>query len=278
MIKALNSTFKDITYQDSTHTYFHKDQPLQSVTQFLNSLKQPFDKNYWSVYKAYEFSGYPVKMIWNSRTSFKTGDKIIYLYDDHSHLKVQPEQILEQWEMEAIVGTTRGSYIHNFLENLENRLVDPISLPNVDFSTIETIKFYTSLRKAESLCKEWYNATKEYLVPIAMEFIIGDPKLGLAGRFDRLYFNLNTQEYEIWDFKTDKKLNYENKYSKLSLFNLPDCEYEKYSLQVSLYKKIVEDNLNIKLGQSRIVHFNIKEDAWSIIKAKDYTQLISEKL
>lgn len=278
MIKELNIAFKDIVYQDSAHTYFHKNQSLQSVTQFLSSLKQPFDKNYWAVYKAYEFSGHPVKMIWNSRTSFKVDDKIVYLSDDYTHLKVQPEQILEQWDIEALTGTTRGSYVHDYLENLEKRLIDPIPLPNIDLSTVETIKFYTSLRKAESLCKDWYHTTKEYLIPIAMEFIVGDATLELAGRFDRLYFNLNTQEYEIWDFKTDKKLNYENKYSKLKLFNLPDCEYEKYSLQVSLYKKIIEDNLGVKLGQSRIVHFNIKEETWSIIEAKDYTQLLTDKL
>ena len=278
MIKELNTTFKDIVYQDSTHTYFYKDKPLQSVTQFLSSLKQPFDKNYWSVYKAYEFSGYSVKMIWNSRTSFKVDDQVVYISDDYSHLKVQPEQILDQWELEALTGTTRGTYVHDYLENLEKRLTDPIQLPNIDLSTVDTIKFYNSLQKAEQLCKDWYFNTKDYLVPIAMEAIIGDVNLELAGRFDRLYFNLNTQEYEIWDFKTDKKINYDNKYSKLKLFNLPDCEYEKYSLQVSLYKKIIEDNTDVKLGQSNIVHFNIKENTWTIIEARDYTQLLTANL
>lgn len=278
MIKELNSAFKDIVYQDSTHTYFYKDKPLQSVTQFLSSLKQPFDKNYWSVYKAYEFSGFTVKMIWNAKTSFKANDKIVYLHDDHTHLKVQPEQVLEQWEIEARTGTTRGTYVHDYLENLEKRLLDPIPLPDLSLSILDTIKFYQSLKKAEDLCKRWYAETKQYLIPIAMEAIIGDPELGLAGRFDRLYFNITSQRYEIWDFKTDKKINYENKYSKLEKFNLPDCEYEKYSLQVSLYKKIIEDNLQIKLGTSRIVHFNIKEDSWTILDAKDYTQLLTDTL
>lgn len=278
MIKELNSAFRDIVYQDSTHTYFHKDTQLQSVTQFLNSLKQPFDKNYWSVYKAYEFSGYPVKMIWDSRTSFRVNDKIVYLSDDYSFLKVQPEQILEQWELDALTGTTRGTYIHNYLENLEKRLIDPIHLPNIDLSTIDAIHFYNSLHKAESLCKNWYSNTKEYLIPIAMETIIGDVGLGLAGRFDRLYFNNKTNNYEIWDFKTDKKINYENKFSKLKIFNLPDCEFEKYSLQVSLYRKIIEDNLKITLGESHIVHFNIKDNSWLNIQANNYTQLITDKL
>lgn len=276
MIKELNYAFKDIIYYDSTHSYFCQNQKLTSITTLLKNLSTPFDENYWCVYKAYEYSGFTVKMIWHSRTSFKANDKIINLYDDHSSLKVSPEQVLLQWERESLTGSTRGTYIHSYLESLEQRLGDPIPLPNIDLPTIDTIKFYQSLSKAEFLCKDWYNTTKNYLIPIQLEGIVGDSEKGIAGRFDRLYFNINTQEYEIWDFKTDKKISRENKYSKFKVFNLPECEFVKYSLQVSFYKKIIEDALQIKIGQSKIVHFDIKNEQWSIIEAADYTQLIQD--
>jgi len=119
---------------------------------------------------------------------------------------------------------------------------------------------------------------KNYLDPIAIEFMIGDLDLNIAGTFDRLYFNKKSNQYEIWDFKTDKKLDFQNKYQKLDLFDLDDCEFEKYSLQTSLYKYIIEKNTPIKLGTSHIVHFKFRDNSYDIIPCNDYTELIKEKL
>lgn len=286
MIEKLQTQFADIMYNDHHHTYTCDGKPLMSITKFLSTLKGKFHQEFWSTLKAYEFSGYKVKSIWNEYNKFliaKTNeepicfDDTIYLLDDHSHLKVTPDMVKEQWANDSLVGTTRGTFIHNYLEKLEARITDE---PNIEvpssLATGQAINYYNSLVNAKTLCKDYVQWARKNLILVAAEFSVGSPSLGLAGRFDRLYLNRQTGEYEIWDFKTDKQIRYKSNFGKLKLFNVPDCEFEKYSLQTSFYKKIIEDALEIKLGSSKIVWFNLKENKFEVIQTKDYTSLISK--
>lgn len=278
MIEALQTSFKHITYNDAQHRYFSNGGELLSVTKFLSSLKPRFQAEFWSIVKAYQFSGYETKTSWNNFSSFTANSDIISVYDDHSHLEVTPEDVLEQWKLDGLIGTTRGTYIHDFLENLENRITD---IPKIELipgmSIGESINYVNSLEVAKKLCQEYVEFAQDNLIMIAAEYIVGDVKLGLAGRFDRLYLNKDSGDYEIWDFKTDKQIRYKSNFGKLKGFNLPDCEIEKYSLQTSLYKKIIQDATGITLGTSRIVWFNLKENRYEIIDCKDYTNLLSNE-
>jgi len=285
MIVELNSAFKNVKYQDSTHTYFIEDKKLTSVTQFLSSLKEKFDKEYWSTYKAFEFSGFKPKYNWKDHQNrcFRLEDgtlitfESLQFYIDAYNLSVTPEDVQEQWYIENVQGTERGSYIHNYLECKEQRLLDLPKMPYVEsFDTIQTIKFYNSIKVGTSLADEFLTYSNENLIPVALEYIVGDPALGLAGRFDRLYWSIEDNEYQIWDFKTDKKIDYTSS-KKMGVFGVPDCTFEKYSLQTSLYKYIIESNINEKIGQSKIVYFDIRNKEWSIIPTTDYSQLIKEK-
>lgn len=286
MIEQLQTKFQDILYNDQQHRYFTRDGvELQSVTKFLSSLKPEFQSRFWSILKAYQFSGYKTKSIWNNFNKFLIStsetepihyDETVYLDDDHSHLDVFPEDVLEQWKLDGIVGKTRGSYVHAFLDNLENRITD---IPKTEIpeglGTGQAINYFNSLNVARELCINYVEWARENLVLVASEFSVGDPELGLAGRFDRLYFNKSTKKYEIWDFKTDKQIRYKSGFGNLKIFDLPDCEFVKYSLQTSIYRKIIEDALGIELGESNIVWFNLKENKYEIIQAMNYIPLIN---
>lgn len=286
MIEKLQEAFIEITYNDNQHRYYCQNKELQSVTKFLSSLKPKFNSEFWSIIKAYQFSGYTVKSKWGNTSSFELFEdnlpygaesRTVTIFDDHSHLPVTPEDVLEQWKLDGLIGTTRGTYIHDYLENLEKRITD---IPKIELipgmSIGEAVNYVNSIETAKNLCLDYVKFAQQNLIQIAAEFVVGDPRIGLAGRFDRLYFNKNTKEYEIWDFKTDKQLRYKSSFGKLNIFNVPDCEIEKYSLQTSLYKKIIQDNTSLKLGVSRIVWFNLKENKYEIIDCKDYVKLITD--
>lgn len=285
MIEQLQMSFGDILYHDESHTYTCNNVPLTSITKFLSSLKGKFHQEFWSTLKAYEFSGYKVKSIWNEYNKFLLSesddpihfDATVYLLDDHSHLRVTPEDVRNQWQLDSLVGTTRGTFIHNYLEKLEARVIDEprIEIP-LGLDTGSSINYVNSLINAKTLCKDFVSWAQKNLVLVAMEYSVGDTGLGLAGRFDRLYLNRQTGKYEIWDFKTDKQIRYKSSFGKLKIFNVPDCEFEKYSLQTSFYRKIIEDKLDVSLGESKIVWFNLKENKWEIIETKNYVPLITE--
>ena len=51
-----------------------------------------------------------------------------------------------------------------------------------------------------------------------------------------------------------------------------------YSLQLSLYKYIIEKNTNLKLGDSYIVWFNEKNETYKPIKCYDFQKEIVKML
>lgn len=89
-----------------------------------------------------------------------------------------------------------------------------------------------------------------------VEWMVGDEALGVAGTLDALLVSGNSGLAHIWDWKTGGKFNTVNRWEQLlAPFNdLDNCELSVYSLQVSLYRLIVERNTGLALGDSYIVH------------------------
>ena len=63
---------------------------------------------------------------------------------------------------------------------------------------------------------------------------------------------------------------------------IEECDLEIYSLQLSLYKLIIEKHTGIKLGKSYLVWFSHNNPSYKIIEAKDRTyyvnQIINERI
>lgn len=272
-------------YDDDKHIYTSSIQPdikFTSVTTFLKNLTPAFLTEYWSVRKAFEYSGYSIGKS-DFKSFFLINKKMVVPglsnIDDYQ-LSVTPSQIKEDWNKKAILGRGRGSHLHKYLEQLDNRDTTPVTQlycnkecdKYLDDETIPTFKVL------EQLAIQFKKETRDWLIPICMEFTVADYDWKIAGRFDRLYYNCNSGEYEIWDFKNDKQIDYSNKYQSFDLFDMDDCEFNKYSLQTSMYKAIIEKNTNIKLGTSYVVHFRFRDNEYNIIPCTDHTKLINEKL
>lgn len=126
--------------------------------------------------------------------------------------------------------------------------------------------------RTEVLCRmidKFHDDSRLTLIPIRAELIIGDEALGLCGMIDKLFYNTVSKEIEIWDYKTSKKIDRYSTYKKFftnRLSHLQDCEFVKFSLQLSAYKKIIEKNTNIKIGNSYICWINEVNDTYKVIK------------
>ncbi len=277
----LELAFCDIVYNDIYHTYTNRktEQKFISVTQFLGKLKPAFDELYWSTSKAFQYNGYTCTKTKKGFTAKRETIKLSIVPGETDlsifNLKPSVEDVVSQWNYERELGTSRGSYLHACLENLDKKDITPVDIEKFYYTT--STEQEEPFEILERLAIK-FKSESEYLIPIANEFVVGDLDLGIAGKFDSLYYNLRSQQYEIWDFKTDKKFERSSIYGKIALFNLDDCEFEKYSLQTSLYKYIIEKNTPIKLGTSHIVHFKFRDNSYDIIPCNDYTELIKEKL
>lgn len=166
------------------------------------------------------------------------------------------DYVRNMWKEIGEESASVGSEVHKYAENL---------FFNKHYTTEWNPRTETLCRMIDSFYKE----SRFRLIPIRAELIVGDEALGLCGMIDKLFYNTVSQQIEIWDYKTSKKIDKYSKYKNFmtnGLNHLQDCEFNKFSLQLSTYKKIIEKNTNIKIGNSYICWINEVNDTYKVIK------------
>lgn len=248
----LFTKFNNITFLDKPHKYFLGTQEMISVTTLIHNYQESFDENYWSDYKSKE-------------------------------LNIPQYKIKRAWDFINKKGTMKGSLIHDYAENkFLNKVFDyPHELILNEFGFDPIINEYKITKKHVD---NFIKISKNKLIPIKTELVVYDIESLVAGMLDMLFFNIKENEYQIWDHKTNKILTLENKSKYLNgiLSTLEDCDIEIYSLQLALYKYIIEKNTSMKLGKSYIVWYSHNNTNFQIIETKnrDYhvKQIINERI
>lgn len=114
----------NICFAEKEHIYWDQTDPSAkyvSVTTLIHSFTQPFDKEFWSAYKALEklVDGEMWKMLKKELLQTKRFDKeILSNYDisENDFNKTQ-QDILDAWQQENFKSCERGTAIHAQLEN-----------------------------------------------------------------------------------------------------------------------------------------------------------------
>jgi hypothetical protein len=241
----LFTAFNDVTFYDEPHKYYLDGKELISVTTLIGNYKEEFNEKYWSEYKGNQFG-------------------------------VTPEEIVRAWKFINKKGTIRGSAIHDYAENLfQNKKFEyPKQLILNEFGFDPVLHTYNICKKHVD---KFYNDVQGKLIPIRTELVVYDRESLIGGMLDILFWNVKTKEFQIWDWKTNKEFTYVMKDRHLinDLYLLEDCDLELYSLQLGLYKYIIEKNLQIKLGKSYIVWYSHNNDNYKIIETKDRSYYIN---
>ena len=161
----------------------------------------------------------------------------------------------------------KGSIGHDYAENLflNKKFEYPEQQILTEFGFDPIIKEYEITKRH---IDKFYLDVKKVLIPIKTEYVIFDKELYIGGMVDMLFFN---KKSGMFDYKTNKDFSYENEKNYLSgeLFMLQECDLEIYSLQLEMYKQIIEKYVPIELGQSHLVLFSHNNDDYKVIKTKD---------
>ena len=113
-----------VCYSDADHVYWDETtkQKYISVTTLIGKYEQPFDKDFWSLYKAVEKTLTPEQFKTQKKRMLDT--KAVKLDSICSDLDVDKktilsaqQDILDEWYVTNKESTDRGTKIHNDLEN-----------------------------------------------------------------------------------------------------------------------------------------------------------------
>lgn len=212
----LNNHIRDerIRFDEEPHIYYIDGKSYdESVTKFIHSLFPCFDAD---------------KVINNMKRSKKWNTSPYYGMTD--------DEIKNQWENNRIISSESGTKLHKDIELFYN---------DIDINN-DSIEFKYFLK---------FNNDFNYLSPYRTEWEIFDEDYKLAGSIDMVYFNNTNNTYEIYDWKRSKEIKkfnqFENGFGDLN--HLPNCNFWHYSLQLNIYKRILETKYNINISKLCLV-------------------------
>lgn len=251
----------NICFNEDEHIYWDVTCPEQkfvSVTTMIHSFTQPFDKDFWSAYKALE--KLLDKESWaiekKSLLNTKKFDKVLLeMYDiTENDFNREQQSILDAWDEENRRSCERGTKIHADLENSFYTKKKDIDISKFQIGG----KF--SCEKGRTELDMEYGIYPEYLISRVSE----DGKLRVAGQIDLLVKKGN--KIIICDWKTNKKIetksffNSKTKSSvkmKYPLNNIEDTNYWHYTLQLSTYAWMLQKlNPEFEIEDLVMIHFD----------------------
>ena len=203
------TSFNDITFHDEPHKYYFDNRELISVTTIIHRYQEEFNEDYWSKYKSDEYS-------------------------------LTQREVLRAWNFINKKGTMKGSAIHDYAENLFQNKVFPYPKELIldEFGFDPVLTEYEITKKHVD---RFYNDVQGKLIPIRTEMVVYDPESLIGGMLDILFYNVKTKQFQIWDWKTNKKFEkvMKSRHFHDKLYMLEDSDMEIYSLQFAMYKLII---------------------------------------
>lgn len=226
-------------FNEENHVYFDVTDSKKkyiSVTTMIEKFGQPFDKEFWSSYKALE------KLLpkdeWAIEKKSLLNNKIFNrdILEAHNinenDFNIEKQAILDAWQSENKKSCERGTKIHAQLENSFYK-----KKKNIDLAKYQVGGKFECIKDSTQLDLE-NGAYPEYLI----SWDSPSGKLHVAGQIDLIAKKGNS--IVILDWKTNKKLDLKGFYDsktkkttkmKFPLNSLEECNYSHYNLQLSTY-------------------------------------------
>ena len=164
---------------------------------------------------------------------------------------MHPSIIENEWTEKATTATELGTRVHKWIEDFWTGLDPQLPEDPIDLARVQ--KFL-----------DLYEARFKKLIPLKSELKVFSKKWKLAGTVDQPFLMWDEKKQEILfligDWKTNKELKDDShpkgRYKKLlHPFNdLYENSHNEYSIQISLYRLIIEEELGIETHGGFLVH------------------------
>ena len=226
VLKNMNEHSRDkhIRFQEEGHIYYVKGcTGYVSATKFVHNFSRPFDAD-----------AIIAKMLASGRNKNYEGMK--------------PWEIKKLWNDNGKIARDMGTKMHFAIECYYNdnavaeRGIDDGLWQDLD---IEHAQFKNFLKIDIGL------------VPYRTEWCIYHEELKLTGCVDMVFRNASGG-YDIYDWKRTKEIKCSafDKFACPALSHLPECNFWLYSLQLNVYKFILEDKYGLRIDNLFLVAFH----------------------
>lgn len=233
----IKSTFPLIKLEEETHTYKVDGSVYIPTTTFLKQFSNDFNSFHIcnNIHKSL------------SKEENKKVNRALYCSEispEYTNSST-PENLIMRYKFNSEAALMLGKRVHLFAEYY------PYFPKPICELEEGVISFYKALDK------------NRYIV-LFTELKVYDKKYKKAGTIDVLLYDIVTNSLVIVDWKTGNKCLLENKYKKkmLGTFKLfYDVAINKYSLQLSDYKNMIEMNTKLVVSEKWVIHLGKKNVA-----------------
>lgn len=232
-----------IAFEEEGHKYFIDGQPASasgyvSTTTLIHALFPQFDAD---------------AVIAKMRRSPRWGDSKYYSLTD--------EEIKDMWEKNRSEAASAGTEMHANLELCCNGL--PHDTQSKEFELFRSFREdHPSLR------------------PFRSEWLIFDEEARISGSVDMIYTN-EKGEFLMCDYKRSKEIRLFNKWQRGCnpiTAAMDDCNLNHYSLQLGIYKAILEKNYGIEISKTFLLVLHPNQDTYLKIPTRNVCKEVAEIL
>jgi hypothetical protein len=160
----------------------------------------------------------------------------------HKYFGLDKAQILAVWAETAREASSQGTKMHYDVECYSN--------------DEEETKIENKTPPVKNLSPEFaqflhFRRDFQHLRPYRTEWTVFYEEYKICGSIDMVYYNTLTNSHEIYDWKRSKEIVFDDSFGKTALtpglMHLPDTNYWHYSLQLNVYKRILEDKYGMQI-------------------------------
>ena len=185
---------------------------------------------------------------------------------------ISKEKLLEKWEKDNKFARIKGTVTHAYNEYLWKN-------EKYDYDKEEIIREFGSdliepvWNKLTKICDSFHDKYKDSLIPIGLEQIIGSVEYDIAGTIDFLAYSKRLDAIIIFDYKTNKEIrkrSFNEEKMVYPLDDIFDSNFYHYSLQLSIYKYILEHETNLEIYPRKwLVWINENNDDFRLYECEN---------
>ena len=229
-----------LRFVESSHTYFidGSKEGYISTTTLVHTLFEKFDAD---------------QVIKKMRRSKK--------WESSPYFGMETDDIKAAWEENRDSAAKAGTLMHENIENFYNK---------VNHETVS---------KEFSLFRNYLNDHKE-LEPFRTEWCVFDEDSKVCGSIDMVYKDPDNPGFHIIaDWKRSKAIKFENYWQTgcdRFTSHLPDCNFIHYSIQLGIYKYILQKCYDVKISEMFIVVLHPGQENYEKIHTKNVDEEVKK--